>query len=349
MQVKFLQKYSLICKCNPDSIGAMVKMRAESMPREIPEDDSTVFATEVCWHYYVNGLTQAEVAKQLDTTRLRVNQAIQRAKSLGIVQVQIDSPFTTRSEMQEAVRKELGIKRAIIVPARRDPYDYHGAVGAGLASLISERIRTGAWRSIGVSWGLTLEHMIQRLPRQSQPELEVVSLLGGTSHGATFNTFGIASGLAERLGARYSLLIAPTFLSAGIDRDMFLSQEILIEHFHKFENLDASILTASDISSKSFLIANGLPGDISARDLSSAGAIGDVLGWFLDREGRSIDHPLNTRSIGIALETLERIPEKILAAAGIHKVGIIRAAAKRGLIDTLLTDDVTGEALTSGK
>ena len=36
---------------------------------------------------------------------------------------------------------------------------------------------------------------------------------------------------------------------------------------------------------------------------------------------------------------------KSVSAAGPHKVDIIRAACCRGLIDTLITDDVTAELL----
>ena len=51
-------------------------------------DDSDAFITEVCWHYYVNSITQADIARHMAVTRLRVNQEIQRAKSLGKVKVQ---------------------------------------------------------------------------------------------------------------------------------------------------------------------------------------------------------------------------------------------------------------------
>lgn len=55
-------------------------------------DDTDAFITEVCWHYYVNNMTQADIARHMNVTRLRVNQAIQRAKALGMVKVQIESP-----------------------------------------------------------------------------------------------------------------------------------------------------------------------------------------------------------------------------------------------------------------
>lgn len=314
------------------------------MARE-PIEDSEAFVTEVCWRYYINGNTQAEVARILGVTRLRVNQAIQKAKAAGMVHIQIDSPFLSRLEMQQEVVDGFGIKRAIIAPANRDAYDYHGAVGAALASHVTERLRVAEWRSIGVSWGMTLEKAIRHLQSQSHPELEVVSVLGGTSHGTTFNSFGVASGLAEVLGASYSILTAPIYLAEKIDRDLFLSQYVLREHFAKFETLDAVILTCSDVSEKSFLVAQGLPREITIQGLTETGAIGDVLGHFLNADGNSVSEEIDDRTIGMPLKTVLTIPEKILAAAGAHKVQIICAALKRGLVDTLVTDDVTAELL----
>ena len=324
-------------------------MKAAADTGREANEESDAFAAEVCWHYYVNGMTQAEIAQQLDATRLRVNQAIQRAKSTGMVKVQIESPFIARIELQEAVRTTLGLRRVVVAPARTEPYDCHSAAGAALACYISEKLRSRAWRSIGVSWGMTLVHAIRRLPQQSHPELEILSMLGGTMQGASFNSFSIVSGFAAALGANYSLLAAPIFLSEGCDREAFLAQEIFAAHFARLGSLDAAILTASDISSRSFLISNGLPPEVSPGNLMQAGAIGDVLGRFLDRDGARIEHPLDRRTIGVDLEIVRRIPEKVLAAAGPHKVAIIRAASRAGLVDTLVTDDVTAELILNGE
>lgn len=317
------------------------------MPRDAQED-SEAFICEACWHYFVNDLTQAEAAEVMGVTRLRVNQAIRKARAQGLVRIEIDSPFLPRIELQEALRRQLGIDKALVAPANRKEYSYHAAVGAALASVLVDCLRGADWRRIGVSWGLTIEGAVRRLRSLSYPDLEVVSMMGGTSRGASFNAFSIASGLAERLGATYSLLTAPVYLSAGVDREAFLRQEIFEKHFAKFEALDAAILTASDVSDRSFLVANGLPSEVTSRTLIDAGAVGDVLGHFLDDEGRPIVHPIQARTIGVPIDTVARVPLKILAAAGPHKVAIIRAAAKAGLIDILVTDDVTAELLIKG-
>lgn len=310
------------------------------MARE-PIEDSDAFVTEICWHYYIGEMTQAEIAKLLNVTRLRVNRAIQHAKASGMVKIQIESPFLPRIEQQEALKEALGLQRVVIGPANTTSYDFHKPVGSALAALLTERLATGDWSSFGVSWGLTLEAAIRRLPRQSHPDLEVVSILGGTAKGSTFNSFGIASGIAEALGAHYSLLAAPIYLSEGIDRDLFLSQYALKAHFEKFQRLDAVILTCSNVSEKSFLVQHGLPSELNPDSLAKAGAIGDVLGHFLDSDGNSVSESVDGRTIGMPIDQVRQVPEKIMAAAGPHKVEIIKAACHRGLVDTLVTDDVT--------
>ena len=308
-------------------------------------DDSDAFLSEVCWHYFVNEMTQAEVARALGVTRLRVNQAIQRARQLGLVKVQIESPLLARLELQERLQADLGVKKVLVAPAHRDAYDCHVPAGAALAKYLVECLKTGSWSKIGVAWGMTLQCAAERIARQPQPGLEIVSMIGGTTTGASFNAFGIASGFAERFDARYSLLAAPIYLSEGVDRDVFLSQEIFRSHFEKCRALDAAVLVVGDVSPRSYLVSNGLPKEVAPGDLIAAGAVGDLLGHFLDRDGNEIPHPLNQRTVGVDLEMLASIPWKILAAAGPHKVDIIRAATRRGLVDVLITDDVTAELL----
>src|SRR5690606_18480827 len=120
-----------------------------------------------------------------------------------------------------------------------------------------ECLRTRDWQTVGVSWGMTLQSAIGRMPRLACPGLEIVSMIGGTTAGAAFNAFGIASGFAERCSARYSLLAAPSFRSEGVSRDLFLAQESFAEHMRKCETLDAAVLVVGDISPRSYLISTG--------------------------------------------------------------------------------------------
>lgn len=314
------------------------------MPRE-PLLDGEEFIAEVCWRYYINGQTQAEVARAMGLTRLRVNQAIQKAKAMGMVNIQIRSPFLMRLETQQRLEGQLGVKKALVVPVDRENHDYHGPIGAALAHFLTAALKTESWQRIGVSWGVALQHTIERLPNLDLPEVEILAFMGGTTAGSSFNAFSIASGFADRLGAKYSHLVAPIYLPANVDRDTFLSQDIYRQHIDKCLAADAVLLVVGDVSELSYMVRFGLPPEITAQSLRDAGAVGDLLGRFLDADGNEIDHPVNDRTAGVDLVALKNIPNKILVAAGHHKIQIIHAAIKRGLVDTLVTDDLTAELL----
>ena len=307
--------------------------------------DPDAFAAEVCWHYFMNEMTQAQIARLLGVTRLRVNQTIQRARQTGMVRIEIDTPHLPRLASQEALRNRFGLTEARVVPSHPESYDFHVPTGIALAGLISDRLKANEWRRIGVSWGLTIQAAIDRMPSHDRPDIEVISMIGGTSHGEKFNAFGIASGLAARLGASYSLLAAPVFLAPQVDREGFLAQSDFRAHYEKFGRLDAAVLTCSDISTRSYLVRTGMPDGFEPGALAAAGAVGDVVGRFLDAEGRPVVTALNDQTIAIDLDVLRRVPERILAAAGPHKVPIIRAVLRAGLANTLVTDDVTAALL----
>lgn len=307
----------------------------------VAADETEAFLAEVCWHYYVNEMTQQDVARVMGVTRLRVNRALQLARAAGIVRIEIASPFVTRLELQAELCTKLGLKEVICAPADSVDHDYHGPVGAALAHWLAKGLRDGTWKSIGLSWGQTLKSAIQRLPRMSLTDLEIVSMIGGTSQGASFNAFGVASGMADKLGVNYSLFSAPIYLSPGTDRATFLSEGAFQAHLARLQNLDLAVLVAGDVTERSFLISMGLPTGVYPQHLIDAGAVGDVLGHFLKADGTEVDHPISRSAIGLDLDSLMKVPSRILAAAGAHKVDIIIAACRRGLVQTLITDDVT--------
>jgi DNA-binding transcriptional regulator LsrR (DeoR family) len=304
-------------------------------------DETEAFLAEVCWHYYANELTQSDVARVMGVTRLRVNRALQEARAAGIVRVEIKSPFIARLELQSELRRKLALDEAICAPVDAEHHDYHGPVGAALAFWLEKGLRDSLWRSIGLSWGQTIKTAIQRLPRMSMDGLEIVSMIGGTSQGGSFNAFGVASGLADKLGASYSLFSAPIYLSPGTDRATFLSEGVFQSHLARLKKLDLAVLVAGDVTERSFLVSMGLPTGITAQDLLAKGAVGDVLGHFLNAAGQEIDHPINRSVIGLELDALMKVPHRLLAAAGAHKVDIIIAACRHGLVQTLITDDFT--------
>ena len=313
------------------------------MTRELQED-SKAFISEVCWHYYINGLTQADVARMMGVTRLRVNQAIQKSKASGIVQIEVASPFIVRLEIQQRLEQNFGVKKALVVPADRRRYDNLATVGAALAHFLTNALRTEDWKKIGVTWGGTLQKTLETLSYQKYPDLEILAFIGGLATGSSFNSFSITPGFAEVFNANYSHFVAPIFLPKNVDRDEFLNQDFYKEHIEKCFSADAVLLAAGDMSDRNCIVKYGLT-ELESQSIRNTDAVGNILGRFMDISGNEVDHPVNSRVAGVGLEELKNIPNKILTAAGEHKIDIILASIRRDLVDTLITDDITAENL----
>lgn len=308
-------------------------------------EESEEFLAKVAWLYYVNEMTQAEIGEQLGTTRLRINRAISSARRLGIVRIAIDSPFVACLELQRALVRHYGLDAAFVVPADRQNYDYHRPVGAALATYLNEGLAADRWRSVGVSWGATLEAAIRNLTPGDHPTMDVVSMLGGTTVGASFHAFAVAANLSRAINSTYSLLAAPIYMeSEELALQLFKSKQFK-DHTDKIIAVDMAVLVAGDVSERSLSIKYGLPADVTPAELLAAGAVGDVVGRFLDRDGHEIDHPISRRVSSIPLDRLKALDNVVLAAAGPHKKDIINAIFKAGYARTLITDDVTAEIL----
>ena len=117
--------------------------------------------------------------------------------------------------------------------------------------------------------------------------------------------------------------------------------------FARIRATDVAILSAGDLSERSLLVRYGLPGDVGVAELAEAGAIGDMLGQFIDQGGQAIDHPLNRRAIALPLDALRRIPTVILASGGANKAGVIAATLRGKLASVLITDEDAAAAVVA--
>lgn len=303
------------------------------------------FLSRVAWLYHVCGLTQSEVAKQLGTTRLKVNKTISYARREGMVQIDIASPFTGTHELAEQLKERYSLRDVYVSIVAPDSGDCHESVGTALAFYLNDLLAQQKVKSIGVAWGSTLECAVKTLKPSTSPELDVVSLMGGVSRGTSINSFGIAANFASKLNARYHLFAAPIYCESAALTKTLLKTDLLKEQIKKAVSVDIALLVAGDISKKSILMNQGLPRDITMADLKKAGAVGDVLGRFLDKDGVPIKHPINDRVISPSFESFQKFKHAALVAAGDHKTSIIHAALSAGFIHTLITDNETAERL----
>lgn len=72
-------------------------------------------ALQVSRLYYLDQLSQTQIAKQLQLSRPTISRLLQMAQAEGIVQIQINDPFTNRVDLEEDLKSKFHLKDCRIV------------------------------------------------------------------------------------------------------------------------------------------------------------------------------------------------------------------------------------------
>lgn len=308
----------------------------------MPEDAQ--IQVRAAWLYYMEGLTQGEIADRLKTTRLRVNRLLVEARSSGLVNITINSRLESCVRLERGLVEAFGLREAIVVPTPAEAEQVPSQIGKAAGEFVSRIIEERPSGGVGVGWGATLRETIRHVRPGQYRDLTVTSMMGGLTYGIEINTFEITSQLARRWQAECHYLAAPIYAGTPQSRDTIVAQDVFKAAFERIRATDVAMLSAGDLTERSLLVRYGLPRDVGVAELAAHGAVGDLLGQFIDAGGQPIDHPINRRAIALPLDGLRRIPTVILASGGSNKAAVIAAALRAKLASVLITDEQAAAA-----
>ena len=100
-------------------------------------------------------------------------------------------------------------------------------------------------------------------------------------------------------------------------QDMAHSETTEVERiFRQTCEVDISFLSVGDVTRQSLQVRYGLPAATDISDLIAVGAVGDLLGRYVDTQGHPVAHPLNAQVLAPDLSDYRRIPCRIIASGG---------------------------------
>jgi DNA-binding transcriptional regulator LsrR (DeoR family) len=106
--------------------------------------------TRVAWLYYMESMTQDQVAQELGLTRSRVLRMLAASRQDGTVQIRVTSKLSRCVELERALEDRFGMERVIVIPRPKDDAATPELIGAMLGAYIDDNLTNNL--SIGLGW-----------------------------------------------------------------------------------------------------------------------------------------------------------------------------------------------------
>lgn len=303
-------------------------------------------AARAGWLYYVAGNTQDQIAGKLGVSRQTAQRLVSLAVSEGLIKVRVDHPIANCLDLAARLRSRFALDLVEVVPS--DPESDSTTIGiAGAAAAeIERRLRSPEPIVMAIGTGRTLKAAIEQLPPMECPHHKIVSLTGNISPDGSAAYYNVIFTMADKIKARAFPMPLPAIASSPEERRMLHSQPLIQPTLALAAEADVTFVGIGDLGPKAPLLVDGFITDAELKALQKAGAVGEIVGWAYDREGRLIEGITNERVASAPIPSRER-SLVIALAMGERKLPGILAAVNRRLVNGLITDERTASMLLS--
>jgi len=307
------------------------------LPEDLRQDDYELLA-RIAHRYYTDGRTQEEIAAEFSLSRPKVQRLLERARWSGIVDIHIQAPPWLHLQLETRLRDTFRLSDALVSPSRTDPQSQREAVARSAAQYLERRLSDGMVVAVGHG------RDTGEVPRFFRPERRLdctfVSAMGGSPRvDAPTNPNEICRALAERCGGRAESLYAPAYVENGEVRDRLLEQEAVAHTLRVAAQASVALVGIGGTDDDCTMVRSGCLSLDEIAWLRSQGAVGDVLGNYVDVEGRLIASPHRDRLVALSVDDLRRIDFVVAVVSEAEKplatLGVLRA----GVIDVLIVDE----------
>lgn len=306
------------------------------------ENYKTDQMVRAAWMYYISGRNQRDIASELGLSRPVVQRLIASAKEEGIVSVGLHHPISTCLDYAELIKEKYQLVECNIVPTASSDETLEN-VSFGCFQLMSKYIKDKQQQIIGIGSGHTLKKAINRIDFESSSS-KCVALISAMGIDGQCNYYDdVPLILARKIQANYYQLPAPRYAASSAEHKTWTGMRVFKKVTMIADSANVIFTGIGSLSKASPIIKDGFITDDKADELYRQGAIGEILGRFIDAEGQVVNCKNNTfiTSYDIRNNNCPRIG----SACGEDKRQAILAALKGLWINGLVTDESTARWL----
>ncbi|MFH5883633.1 sugar-binding transcriptional regulator [Halalkalibaculum sp. DA3122] len=297
--------------------------------------------------YYDQDYNQQEIANRLHLSRPKVSRLLKQAREQGIVQISVVTPNANFVELENAMEKKYGLQEVVLVESdeQLSSQVIKRQIGSAAAEYLHRTVKEGDL--IGVTWGTTLQAMLDAMQPKSINDLHVVQALGGVgAPEAKAHATDISRRLSQALNAKLTLLPAPGIVGSVQAKEVLLNDRQVKGAVDQFADIDTLYVGLGALHTNPVLTED--THEISEkvrREITNSDAVGDIALRFFDINGKEIDTSLKDLVIGVSPEEMMGIDTVVGMAGGPDKVEVIEGALNGKNIDVLISDSLTAKRI----
>lgn len=306
-------------------------------------DNEQSLLTRVAWMYYVQGMTHEEIANHLKFSRSKVTRMLSRARQEGIVEINVRGAYRSCIETEVKIKEREHLKDVIVVPEGENLSGTQLSVGRAAADYLNSTLQDND--VLGLAWGMSFKWMIPYLKPCKNKNITTIQLMGGITSADIENPQQIVTSITKELGAHSVLKSVPVVVDNKTIREALMSDSKVQELFKRVNDCTKALIGVSDVSDHASLCRSGAIDVDEMKEIREAGAVGNVIAWFIDIHGNVMDIPIHDRVMSPSPEVLKAIPQKILMTSGRHKCDALLGALRGGFVDVLIIDEGLAQEL----
>ncbi|QNT79224.1 sugar-binding transcriptional regulator [Entomobacter blattae] len=294
--------------------------------------------TEMAVDYYLNEITQEEIAKKFGISRIKVGRLLKQARQEGIVEISIPNHSILNVELEQKMLELFSIQRVLIAQDHPDEDEQRKRVASLVSKWLSQHIKDQM--VIAVGQGRNISAVADHASVTVERECHFISCIGGSHRTGDFlNADHICRRLAKKYGGTSETLYAPAYVEKRSLKEALMKNQTVKATFDRACRADIALVGIGDINDGNYMVKLGWFTRQELKDASQQqGVIGDIAGYdFFNTHGKHVDTVMNDRVIGIGMEELRHIPYVIGIAAEHTKSLAILGALRSGVIDVIAT------------
>ncbi|MBX2853509.1 MAG: sugar-binding transcriptional regulator [Rhodobacteraceae bacterium] len=303
-------------------------------------------AARAGWLYYVAGDTQDQIAAKLGVSRQSAQRLVSLAMSAGLVRVRIEHPIANCMDLAERLRDRYALQVCDVTPTDPDAPSATTGVAVSAAVEMAKWLRREAPLVMGVGTGRTLRAAVRQLPAIECAQHKVVSLTGNIAPDGSAAFFNVIFTMSDAVKAPSFPMPLPVVASSVEERDTLLAQPLIRSTHALAAEAEVNFVGVGEFDENAPLVVDGFvsPEEIAA--MRQAGAVGEICGWAFDAEGGLLKGLINDRVASAPIPPAT--PSLVIGVAnGPRKHAAILAALSGGMLNGLITDEWTAEAILS--